>query len=120
MTLKDLKQELKQKTEDVFMPDRKDWIEQLQVLTYTDNEEDNEYYDGTTDIFICKEEKGTWIPTIHWIKVKREVFDSLVEGLQEENNFFFALEIGNDSSLEYIKLEIKSVTEYYVYLAPVE
>lgn len=118
MKLKDLKKQMEEKSEDIFMPDRKDWQEQLQVLTYDDDEEDNDYYDYTTDIFICKEGENTWVPKIYWVKVKRQVFDSLVEGLEEDNNFIFQLEWGNDSGLESVKLEIRSVTKYFVYLSP--
>lgn len=117
MTLKELQKCIKERTKEYFDEDEKDWIEHLCVVTLDENGEFKDYYKSTTDIFIAKDNEGVWEPTIYWVKVKREIFNSLLDGIDE--NFGFLLEWGDSSGFSDRSMDIHCVTKYYVYLSPI-
>ena len=118
MKLDELNKLLEEKTEDVFRPDRKDWVEQLCVCGKDEDGNFSDYYATTTDIFVCKEGENSWTPKIYWVKVSRKNFNSMLETIDKDDNFIMILEWGNDSGMDNMELTVRSVTEYYVYLAP--
>ena len=119
MKLDELNKLMEEKTEDVFRPDRRDWVEQLCVCGKDEDGSFSDYYYATTtDIYVCKKEEDTWTPTIYWVKVSKEVFNSMFEQIDKDDEFIMLFEWGNDSGIDNMELTVRSVTDYYVYLAP--
>lgn len=101
---------IKNHEEDFYPNDRKDNFHTLKLMR-KDEDEDEWYSEYSSEnIYVLRDEDE-----IYWVKMQREEFNKILEYINDEDEFKFGYEEGNDNYADEYDAEIVSVTPRYIY-----
>lgn len=109
MTKQQLLDYINKHEEEFYPDDKRDNFHMLKLMYKDEDEWYSEYC--SENIYVLRDENE-----IYWVKMQREEFNKMLEYINnEEEEFKFGYEEGNDNYADEYDAEIVSVTPRYIY-----